>query len=207
MVKVWDFSQFPTYEDAVSGQGLTGASDPFSYVVAADSDTTITHYYMEGLRAFGLGPTLGCVRHRALATAQLAGGVVVGVTVTDAGCGYTNPPAVLIQGGGGTGATATSVIVNHQITGITVTSGGCCYTNTPTVIIASPWFAPSVSIRPSRVVVAQHVVLGRTYVLESSFNTIDWTPTGPPFIAQSESVENVFDVGDAGGFFRVREVP
>ena len=53
----------------------------------------------------------------------------------------------------------------------------------------------------------QHVVLGRQYVLESSIDSINWMATGPAFIAQSETIENEFDVGAAGGFFRVREVP
>src|SRR5205807_4843202 len=130
------------------------------------------------------------------ATAQLAlDGSIAGVTVTDAGCGYTNPPAVLIQGGGGAGATATATVSNTQVIAITLTSLGCCYTNAPRVIIGSPPFAPTVSIGVSRVKVTQHVVLGRNYVLEASFDSITWSPTGPSFTAQSESVENEFDVG------------
>jgi len=208
MVKVWDFSQFATYEDASAQQGLTGASDPFAYQIPASGDLDISKSNMEGLRAFALGtPPEGCVRHKAQATAQLVNGSVAGATVTDAGCGYTNPPAVLIQGGGGTGATATAVISGTQVTAINITSGGCCYTNAPTIIIASPWFKPTVTIGVSRVKVMQHVVLRRTYVLESSYDQITWTPTGPAFTAQSENIENVFDVGGTGGFFRVREVP
>ena len=53
-VKVWDFSQFPTYEDAV-GIGTTGASVPFTYRVPP-SFTLPTDYYMEGLQAFALVP-------------------------------------------------------------------------------------------------------------------------------------------------------
>src|SRR5437870_8682388 len=120
---------------------------------------------MDGLRAFSLGtPEIGCVRHQAHAGAQLTGDAVTGAAITDAGCGYTNPPAILIQGGGGTGATATAIILGTQVTAINITSGGCCYTNTPTILIASLCFAPTVSIRPSRVKVAQHVVLTRIYV-------------------------------------------
>jgi hypothetical protein len=207
MVKVWDSSQFSTYEEAVSGQGLTGASEPFSYVVPVPG-STVSAYYMEGLRAFALsrGPS-GCVRHKAQATAQLVDGSVAGVTITDAGCGYTNPPVVLIQGGGGNGAAATAVISNGQISAININNAGCCYTNLPTIVIGSPWFRPTVSIGVSRVKVTQHVVLGREYVLESSYDRIIWTPTGPPFTAGSELVENDFDVGSTGGFFRVREAP
>ena len=41
-----------------------------------------------------------CTPHPATATATVVNGVVVGVAITDGGCGYTNAPAVLIQGGG-----------------------------------------------------------------------------------------------------------
>src|SRR5207248_6374109 len=104
-VKVWDYSKFSTYEDAVTGRGLTGTSDPFLYSIPSSGDLVITDAYMEGLRAFSLG-TLDCMKHRASATAQLLDGAVATVTVTDAGCGYTNAPAVIFQGGGGNGATA-----------------------------------------------------------------------------------------------------
>lgn len=207
MVKVWDFSQFPSYEAATANGGLTGTSEPFTYVIPAPA-APVGAASMEGLRAFALGTTpLGCERHKAAATAQLTGGVVVGVSITNAGCGYTNAPAVLIQGGGGTGATATAVISNSQVVAINITSGGCCYTNPPLIVLASPWFKPTVNIAVKCVKVIQHVVLGRQYVLESSYDSITWTPTGSPFIATSETTDNDFDVGATGGFFRVREVP
>ena len=63
------------------------------------------------------------------------------------------------------------------------------------------------SIAVSRVKITQHVVLGRNYVLESSYDQITWTPTGPQFTADSDTMQNEFDVGATGGFFRVREVP
>jgi len=209
MVKVWDFNQFPTYEEAAGSQGIVGASDPFAFV-ATDRLANRSSWFMEGLRAFALKPTSEpqCNRHKAQATAQVVNGVVVGITVTDPGCGYfTRGPAILIQGGGGAGATATAVVVGTQITSINVTSGGCCYTNPPAVAIASPWFQPSVSFTVSRVNITEHVVLGRNYVLKSSSDTITWAPIGPQFTAASESIDNEFDVGATGGFFRVREVP
>src|SRR2546422_4057599 len=118
MVKVWDFSEFATYEEAAAGHGVTGASAPFPYLIPPGSGAPVTAFFMEGLRAFALGAPIGCVRHKAQATAQLVDGSVVGATITDAGCGYTNPPVVLIQGGGGTGATATAVISDSQLTAI-----------------------------------------------------------------------------------------
>ena len=149
-----------------------------------------------------------CTPHKAAATAQVVNGFVVGATVTDPGCGYTNAPLVLIQGSG-TGATATATVSNGIVTAINITSAGAGYgTNPPTkIVIASPPFEPTVNIYVSRVGVAQHVVLGRNYVLESSTNLTNWLPTGPPFTAVSENVTNEFVVSEVGRFFRLREVP
>lgn len=148
-----------------------------------------------------------CTPHRATAVARVSNGFVSGATVTDSGCGYTNTPAVLIQGGGGFGATAAAVVVDGQVTEIRVVSTGCCYTNAPRIVIASPGFVPTVGISVSKVKVTQHVGLGRRYVLESSHNLLDWTATGPPFTAESETLTNEFDVSLTGRFFRLREVP
>jgi hypothetical protein len=148
-----------------------------------------------------------CTPHRATATAQLVNGVFVGATITDPGCGYTNTPPVVIQGGGGNGAAATAVVSNGIVVAIQVNNGGCCYTNAPTIEIGSPPFVPTVAIRVSRVIVTQNVVLGRRYVLESSSDLVSWTPTGPSFTATSETVESEFQVGLTGRFFRLREVP
>jgi len=59
----------------------------------------------------------------------------------------------------------------------------------------------------SKVRVSQTVVLGRRYVLESSIDLANWTATGPPFTAQSETIANEFEVDVTGRFFRLREVP
>src|SRR5262249_15993631 len=148
-----------------------------------------------------------CTPHKAKATPQLVNGFVVGATITEPGCGYTNAPVVLIQGGGGTGATATATVSDGQVVSIHIVSAGCCYTNTPSIVIASPPFVPSLTISVSRVKVSQHVVLGRRYVLESSDDSVTWTPTGPPFNADSETVDTEFDATGTGKRFRIREVP
>ena len=148
-----------------------------------------------------------CSPHRATATAQVVNGFVVGATITDNGCGYTNSPLVLIQGGGGTGATAVAVVTNGVVVAINITSTGCCYTNLPKILIASPPFVPTVGIHVSRVNVVQRVMLGRNYLLESSSDLASWSPTGPPFTAQSEEITTEFTVSQTGQFFRIREVP
>jgi len=148
-----------------------------------------------------------CSPHRATATANIVNGFVVGATMTDYGCGYTNPPVVLIQGGGGSNATALAVVSNGVINHIQITDAGCCYTGMPQIVIGSPPFVPTVAIRFSKVKVTQNVVLGHNYVLESSTNMTDWTATGPPFTATSETITDEFDLDMTGRFFRIRQVP
>lgn len=70
-----------------------------------------------------------------------ANGVVIEITVTDPGSGYTSAPTVTITdsgGGVGTGATAVSETRRGQITAITVNSGGSGYTGQPDVFISEP---------------------------------------------------------------------
>ena len=148
-----------------------------------------------------------CVAHAAKATATVINGFVVGAVMTDYGCGYTNPPQVLIQGGGGTGASGTAVITNGVVSRITITGAGCCYTSNPQIIIDSPPFLPTVSISVSRVKVTQHVVVGRSYILETSTNLVNWTATGPPFQAASENVVDEFAVDSVGRYFRLLQQP
>ncbi len=51
------------------------------------------------------------------------------------GSGYIAPPAVLITGGGGTGAVAEAVLNNGMVTGIRMLSPGTGYTSDPTVTL------------------------------------------------------------------------
>ena len=162
-------------------------------------DSTQTAYLLE-IDGF-------CSPHKARATAEVVNGFVVGANVTDVGCGYTNAPVVLIQGGGGTGATATASILDGRVTRINIVSAGCCYTNLPRIVIASPPFVPTVSISVSKVKVTQNVVLGRKYQLDASNDLTTWAATGPAFIAESEIIEDEFDVDATGRYFRIREVP
>ena len=147
-----------------------------------------------------------CSPHKAKATAQIVNGFLVGYTITDPGCGYTNAPAVLIQGGGGNGATATATVRSGQVTAINITSAGCCYTSVPNIAIGSPPFVPTVSIAVSKVKVTQNVVLGRTYVLQASIDLVTWITTGPPFFADSETIVSEFDVDVSGRFYRISQV-
>ena len=148
-----------------------------------------------------------CIPHPATATARVVNGSVVSIQLTDLGCGYTNAPVIRIVGGGGTGATAMTTVTNGYVTSITIIGGGTGYTNAPTVRIASPPFVPSLSIAVSRVKVTLHLLLGHNYVLESSTDLQNWLRVGAQFTAEDELIEQEFETGLTGRFFRTREVP
>jgi hypothetical protein len=146
-----------------------------------------------------------CIPHAA--TAQVVNGFVVGATITDAGCGYTEAPTVLIRDGGGSGATATATLSNGRVVALNMTSAGIGYTGIPTIRIASPPFMPWVEIQVSKVQVTQHVVLGRKYVLESSPDVVTWSQVGAPFTAEDEVIVQELGVADTGRYFRLRQIP
>jgi hypothetical protein len=147
------------------------------------------------------------VPRRATATAQVVNGFVVGATITDAGCGYTNSPVVLIVGGGGSGATAQAAVSNGRVTGIAILTTGSGYTSVPEIRIASPPFIPKLYVETSRVRVNMDLVLGRRYQLQSSADLTTWTNVGTTFVADTERLSQYYDVDNTGHYFRIQEVP
>lgn len=84
----------------------------------------------------------------ATATAAIANGVITSIPVSNGGYGYGGSvaPSVIIVGGGGSGATVGSVVINttsKTITAINLSSGGSGYTGTPFVAIVGG-FDPTV---------------------------------------------------------------
>ena len=65
-------------------------------------------------------------------------GTVTALTVNSGGAGYAFTPTVMLNGGGGTGATASATVTDGVVTAITITSAGTGYTSVPTVSVASP---------------------------------------------------------------------
>ena len=111
-----------------------------------------------------------------------------------------------ISGGGGSGATATATVSNGLVTAVTMTSAGCCYTNEPRFVYTSPPFPTSVSIKISKLAITQHLMVGRTYVLEGSSDLVNWVALGNSFIAQTEDVVTEVAVSLGYRYFRSREV-
>jgi hypothetical protein len=144
---------------------------------------------------------------KATAVAQIVNGFVVGSNVTDGGFGYQAPPAVVLIGGGGSGAKAVATVVNGVVTAVSMTNPGNGYTSAPIVRIASPPFSPSLSVEVSQVKVTLKVVLGRKYQIESTSDMANWSPTGPSFVAEDEELIQEFPVDTVGRFFRINQVP
>lgn len=188
---------------AVSG-GLNyrGDIDDFRIYGRALSDAEVEELYL-----YESSTPPFCSPYAATAVASVVNGFVVEAAVTDGGCGYSEPPLVVFEGGGGTGAAATAIVTNGVVIGIEITNAGKGYTSIPKIAIASPPFVPWVDIEVSAVRVTQHVVLGKRYVLESSSNLSVWTSVGDPFTATQETVTQEFQVDVTGRFFRTRQIP
>ncbi|AOV61558.1 virion structural protein [Synechococcus phage S-WAM1] len=59
------------------------------------------------------------------------------ITITNPGAGYTSAPAVIIQGGGGTGAEAEAVVKNNRLSEILIKNPGAGYSSQPEVTLKS----------------------------------------------------------------------
>ena len=59
------------------------------------------------------------------------------ITITDPGAGYTSAPAVLISGGGGSGAEAEAVVKNNRLSEILIKNPGAGYSSQPSVTLKS----------------------------------------------------------------------
>ena len=63
--------------------------------------------------------------------------ILESITVTDPGSGYTQAPAVVITGGGGSGAIAEAVVQNGRLSDIIVKDSGSGYSSEPTIELKS----------------------------------------------------------------------
>lgn len=91
--------------------------------------------------------TLKYIGTRATGTVQHSGGLITGITldgnvreinVAIAGSGYTNIPAITIDGDG-VDALATAIIHNGSVVMINVVSVGSGFTEIPTIIVGTEW--------------------------------------------------------------------
>ncbi len=153
-------------------------------------------------------PLFCSVARRATATAQVVNGFLVGIELTDPGCGYPDspPPFVQIRDASGKDAAVRAVVKRGVLEQVVIDNPGRSYSANTQVLIAPPPFAPSLSVAVSRVNVRMTVVLGRKYQLEVSPDLQDWTPLGDPFVATDDFVVQEFEVTEATKYFRIWEV-
>jgi hypothetical protein len=150
-----------------------------------------------------------CIPHSATATARVDNGFVVDTTITDTGCGYTNTPFILFEGGGGTGATATAVVSNGIVIKILITDAGTGYTNAPAIFIYSHLGTQIGLVKAVKPVFA-NLLVGANYQLQLSTDLINWTNQGSPFIPTNPvaAFPQYFDVtGWNQLFFRLGAIP
>jgi N-acetylneuraminic acid mutarotase len=147
-----------------------------------------------------------CQPQPASGSAEVVKGFVVGVNVTDGGCGYTNAPQVLIRGGGGSGAVATATVSNGVVVSITVVDAGSGYSATPMVYLASP-MGPQVGLVRAVKPAFCDLSCGFDYQLQISTDMTTWTNYGAPFTATNAAMAwpEYFDVDNWGKlFFRLQ---
>lgn len=152
----WADSDLTYTAGGQNGSAHTGGAGSAYYMAALDLRQRVLA--RAAANATFSGIKLASVTSKATATATVANGSVISVTVTNGGAGYSAPPIVSFSGGGGSGAAAQSMIdttgkvidiglvgvgtvgtaVGNGITGTVgslIPAGGTGYTSAPTVTI------------------------------------------------------------------------
>ena len=153
--------------------------------------------------ALASGFTLDAQAQRtAIATAILGGGHVVAYTVTDGGSGYTEPPAVTVVGGGGTGATAAALLDGSVVTAIYPLTTGSGYTSAPQVFISAPEVEPTILSLQMIPRVTLHGLPGDTNQIETanSPNAPVWIPLAT--VIMTNAVQEWYDLISPPGVWR-----
>ena len=122
-----------------------------------------------------------------------------GLTITNAGSGYTTAPAVTFSGGGGTNAAATAVInAEGKVSGLIVTNAGSGYTSTPTVAIAGTATATA-TVTSGKIEAIRPFVKVEN---EEQTITVPGSPTWPASYTYNYGQDNFFELGpDAARVF------
>jgi hypothetical protein len=148
---------------------------------------------------------------QAKATAQVAGGFVVGATVTDGGSGYTTNPAVtFVANGAGSNATANAYVSAGSVTNVLITSPGIGYVNGATIVIAPP---PAIILWPYSVSQVMELDLSSlspydNYQLKfAPLANGTWSNLGDVFIPTTSVNTQYINVTGNVGFFRALRLP
>lgn len=177
----------------------------FRQFVPPDSANTISISF--GYQTYGFPQTLGLISAGpsvpASATAVVVNGFVVGLSLSNKGNNYVDPPAISIVGGGGSNATAIAEISEGEVTGFKITNAGSGYTGIPEVRIGSPWFEPTVSPTGnfSKFAVTSELNPGGNYVLSTSSDLMNWT--SEPFLAETNRFSLPLETSGPRNFIRL----
>jgi hypothetical protein len=144
----------------VYGSGGLGANTAQVTLAPLTAGTGINLYATAPSSSSVLGLRIGNPQALGLELVE-AKGLVIGsgslrdIQVTDGGFGYQAPPGVTITGGGGTGATAVSILsdTGYSVNGVTyfavvgvrITNPGTGYTSAPTITVSGPAFGASIA--------------------------------------------------------------
>ena len=133
-----NFTSVPTVVIADGGGNGASAVAELSAVVTGYNVLDGGQNYVSGTTTVTISRAAGDTTGAgATATAVISGGVITGLTLTNAGTNYSKPPIVTITSSGvGTGAVITTNIVGY-LSSINVLNGGTGYSSAPTVTIVS----------------------------------------------------------------------
>ena len=143
----------------------------------------------------------------ATATAIIANGAVVGVTVNASGSGYTSNPQITFTGGGtgATGAAASAVLQPTSIASVVVANSGQQYTNAPAILVA----AGANNAAYATVALMPYGVSGtsietfnqRVFIANPAAAPYTILPTGGNFSYSAPESLTDFATSDGGGLF------
>lgn len=119
----------------------------------------------------------------AAGTLTVVNGFVVGVTVTEPGSGYAEPPQVVIEDAAGRGARIVATVQNGQVSGATIEASGRGYTGGASVRFASPPVAALVPLEiPELRVQYSNVSTNLPYQLHVGASLEALEPAGEVFL-------------------------
>lgn len=119
---------------AAGPQGPAGAPGPAGSAGPQGPTGTVDTSILTNYAQFNVPDTSA----QAGATANVAGGFITGISVTNQGNGYVTNPIVTITDVSGSGAVLTAIVVGYKVVGVTVSNPGSGYSASPIVNISAP---------------------------------------------------------------------
>ena len=152
-----------------SGSSVTGftltTTAGAAIVTTAGTPTGLTYSVTSTFTTSGPGSGTGTASFKYISGITLLGGVRE-INMTSGGSGYISAPAVTFSGGGGSGAIASSKLINGSVVFCVVSNSGDNYTSNPTVTFGTAWTANTAVLVNDQVFVS-----GRLYTVTGNGTT------------------------------------